>query len=88
MTDEKSFDQMRERLDACHEWPCVYTFKFIVPSGDVLRFLTLIELLPTSERKSKNGKYTSLTIDYQATCAEEVVMVYQKASQVEGVIAM
>jgi len=43
--------------------------------------------IPT-EKESKKGNYTSLTIQMMMPSSEAVILVYQKASAIEGIIAL
>jgi putative lipoic acid-binding regulatory protein len=78
----------REKLDAVHSWPMMYIFKFIIPKGKEDDVRKLFPLHIATERESKNGNYTSLTIQMMMPSGEAVVEVYQKASAIEGIIAL
>ncbi|MEL6538078.1 MAG: DUF493 domain-containing protein [Bacteroidota bacterium] len=88
MNKEFDIEGFKEKLDAVHTWPSVYTFKFIVPQDK----LTQVEVLfPRHELKLKDsskGKYVSVTAKMMASSSEEVVSIYQEASKIEGIIAL
>ncbi len=85
---DAALESLRNRLSRCETWPCTYIFKFIVPQGSCARLAAVLDMLPTCERASRSGKYVSFTFERHMSCPEEVVMIYQKASTVEGVIAL
>lgn len=78
----------QQKLDAIHQWPTAYTFKFIVPTEDRN---TLKAQLPTgiiSERASRNGRYTSLTIRSQMQSSDAVMAVYEQVAKLDRIIAL
>lgn len=83
--------RLRERLDAVHEWPSVYMFKFIC-EPDQARIDKIIALFPSESeilrRYSSGGKYLSLTIREVMMNAEDVVQRYVSAYGIEGVIVL
>jgi uncharacterized protein len=81
-------DSFREKLDQHYQWPAFYIFKFIVPSGKESEVRNLFPLHPATEKLSSNGKYTSVTFEMQMTSANAVVAVYERAAQIEGLIAL
>jgi uncharacterized protein len=82
------FESFREKLDQYHSWPSLYMFKFIVPAGKEDEVRKLFPLHTTSEKKSKNGNYISLTFQMMMPSGEHVIRVYQQASSIEGIIAL
>ena len=91
MTDS-DFDRIKKSLDALHDWPTVYMFKFIVPSDN--KKIALVEALFDSDtaqirrKQSAKGNYTSLTVREVMTDADTVLDRYKKASEIEGLIAL
>lgn len=86
--NEEWLRSFREKLDQHHAWPSLYIFKFIVPSGKELQVKELFPLHTTTERASKQGKYTSVTVQMMMPSAEEVIEIYKKAAEIEGLIAL
>jgi len=78
----------REKLEAHYAWPSLYTFKFIVPTGREEEVKNLFPNHTSSEKLSKNGKYTSVTINMMMPSSDAVIEVYQSASVIEGIIAL
>jgi hypothetical protein len=85
------FNGLREKLEQFHQWPMLYMFKFILPSDN--QKIALIESIfgEDSELKtmpSSNGKYISITVREVMLSPQAVIDVYEKASTIEGVIAL
>lgn len=76
------------RLDECHEWPCVYTFKFIAPPDAVDAVCALFPGVEPARRTSSGGKYHSLTFSVEMPGSAEVAAVYEKAAAIKGVMAL
>jgi hypothetical protein len=93
-TARKNFDaeSFKQRLDACHAWPCTYTFKFIVPlasrSETRTKLEETLEDVRLSERPSSRGNYVSITAEAIMGSAEEVMLVYERVSVVSGLMAL
>ena len=83
--DELTF---REKLESQHEFPGKYLFKFIVPQGAQDQLLDLLPEGKVSFRESSGNKYISVTLDAKIETSQEVLDVYKRAKQVEGVIAL
>ena len=81
----KSF---KEKLDQHYAWPSLYMFKFIVPSGKEDEVKKLFPRHISSEKQSRKGKYTSVTVQMMMPSSEAVVSVYEQASAIDGLIAL
>lgn len=86
--DEQWFENFKIQLDQFYAWPALYTFKFIVPAGKEQELKVLFHNHTTTERPSKKGNYTSITIDVMAPNAEAVVEFYKAATKIEGIVAL
>jgi len=82
------FDKFREKLDGHYAWPALYTFKFIVPKGKEEELKSLFSNHVPTEKLSKNGNYTSFTLEMMMPSSEAVIKVYEAASVIEGIIAL
>jgi uncharacterized protein len=88
-TQSQEEARLIQLLDEHHQWPCLYTFKFIVPAnkGDELR-----ALVPDSQgveiRPSSGGRYSSYTFHCAMGSAREVLSVYAKVSGIEGLLSL
>jgi putative lipoic acid-binding regulatory protein len=59
-----------------------------VPTGKEEEVKNLFPNHTTSEKLSKNGKYTSITINMMMPSSNAVIAVYQAAAVIEGIIAL
>ncbi|HKL02369.1 MAG TPA: DUF493 family protein [Cryomorphaceae bacterium] len=90
--NEGELQRIKVALDANHNWPSVYMFKFIVPSDN--EKIAKVEALfnsNTAELKmsqSKKGNYTSITAKEVMTNSEKVLECYREASKIEGLMAL
>jgi len=71
-------ESLREKLDEHYTWPSLYTFKFIVPKGKEAEVKILFPNHEPSERQSKNGNYTSITLNMMMPSSEAVIDVIKK----------
>lgn len=87
---DKKFDKVafKEKLEAVGPFPMLYMFKFIVPSGKEQEIGALFPTHEMSLKPSSGGKYVSTTIHLMAESADFVIDVYEKASEIEGVISL
>ncbi len=81
-------ESLREKLDQHYTWPSLYTFKFIVPTERVEEVKKLFPRHESTEKYSKNGNYTSVTLLMMMQSSEAVIGVYNLASGVKGLIAL
>ncbi len=90
---EEFYNKLREQLYETASWPSEYLYKFIVPTNaEKIKtiedlFDNLGAVIVTTE--SKNGKYTSVSINVQMEDPDAVISKYQEVAQrVEGVISL
>lgn len=86
--DANWYNNFKEKLDNHYAWPSLYTFKFIVDSNKEEQLKNLFPKHASSQKASKNGKYTSITFAMMMPSSEAVIEVYKKASVIEGIIAL
>jgi putative lipoic acid-binding regulatory protein len=86
--DQEWMKSFREKLDQHYAWPSLYMFKFIVPSGKEEAVKKLFPKHIFSEKHSREGKYTSVTVQMMMPSSEAVVTVYEQASAIDGLIAL
>lgn len=86
--DAQWLASFQEKLDQHYSWPSSYTFKFIVPRGREEELKKLFPLHVITTKESQKGNYTSLTIEMTMGSGRAVIDVYQKASVVNGIIAL
>lgn len=90
---EEFYNKLRDQLYETSNWPSEYLYKFIVPTTlDKIKkiedlFDNLGAVINTIE--SKNGKYTSVSINVQMDDPDAVILKYKEvALHVEGVISL
>ncbi len=86
---EQELVTLRKTLEETTTLPSVYMYKFIVQSDN--RKIALIENLFETDadihiKESGNGKYTSITAKVVVVSVDEIIEVYKKVSEIEGVI--
>ena len=89
--DEDSNAGFRAQLDAHHDWPAEYMFKFIAPNH-ADRIGSVLAVFPDDvrvERKaSGGGKYVSLTIREVLSSADAVLERYEAVGRIGGIFAL
>lgn len=94
--DKKDSDafyrRLHEQLLEDTSWPSDYLYKFIIPtdpekSAQINRIFDNTGAVIQS-KKSKNGKYTSISINVQMKGPDAVIEKYKEVSKVEGVISL
>jgi len=86
MTDNHS--KFKQVLDDHHQWPCPYVFKFIVPTENLHMVEALFPDDKLITRESKNGKYTSITMESTMCSSNDVMAIYEKVATVPGVMSL
>jgi putative lipoic acid-binding regulatory protein len=86
--DKEWIKSFAEKLDQHYAWPSLYIFKFIVPTGREEDLKKLFPFHTTTEKHSRQGKYTSITIQMMMPSSEAVIDIYQQASIIPGLIAL
>lgn len=89
---EDFYKRLKEELTNSTIWPSEYLFKFIVPTDK--NKIAIIEdsfdnmgaVIKT--HLSKNGKYTSVSVNTTMKSAQSVIDKYQELSTVEGIISL
>lgn len=90
---DEFYDKLRSQLYETASWPSEYLYKFIVLSdGDKIQQIESIfdnmgAVIKT--KPSKNGKYTSVSINLQMATPESVIEKYKEVGEnVEGIISL
>jgi hypothetical protein len=90
---EEFYERLRLELNSGTEhWPTEYLFKFIVPSEKekIEKVENAFDCLGAviETKKSKTGKYTSISIDVQMQSAQAIIDKYLELSTVKGIISL
>jgi len=89
---EEFYIRLKEELATTSEWPSEYLYKFIVPSD-----LKKVEEVENTfdnmgavihTKKSKTGKYTSISVNVTMGSPEAVVEKYIEVSNIDGIISL
>ena len=82
------FETLKIALENGHQFPCEYTFKFVVPQARVDEVRSLLPGARLSEKASQNGNYVSVTLRSTLASADAIVDVYRRAAAIEQLIAL
>jgi len=83
-----SYQSLEDKLNAVHQWPCTYTFKFIVSTDQCQHLLSLLPAGEVATRASGGSRYTSVTLQASVTDARAVTQVYKNVAQIPGLMAL
>jgi putative lipoic acid-binding regulatory protein len=93
MSEKNEFyAKLKSQLEDTSKFPTDYLYKFIVPStkNQVLEVEALFDgtgaVIHT--KKSKTGKYVSVSIVLNVSSSEKVIEYYKKAEKIEGIISL
>lgn len=91
-SSEDFYARLREELLKASDWPSNYLYKFIVPtdSGKIEEIASVFDNTGAviESRKSRKGKYTSLSITVHLENPDQVIEKYKEVAKVEGVISL
>ena len=86
------YDRLQVELDNSNTWPAIYLFKFIVPTDEdkILRVESAFDCMGAviNTKKSKTGKFTSISIDVTMKDSQEIVDKYLEVSTIEGIVSL
>lgn len=88
MSRTVNIESFKKKLDIIHNWPSLYMFKFIVPTGKEQEVFALFPNNELSTKKSSNGNYTSVTAKVMMRSSDHVMDKYREAHKIEGVLAL
>lgn len=93
MKDRESFYQkLKTQLDETTKFPTDYLYKFIVSAeGDRVDQVQKIfdnKGAVINTKKSKTGKYISVSIVIKLSSSDEVIQYYKEAEKIEGIISL
>ena len=89
---EEFYIRLKEELSNTSEWPNEYLYKFIVPTDEKKieevenAFDNMGAVIKTN--KSKEGKYTSISVNVMMQNPADVVEKYIEVSNIEGIISL
>jgi len=80
--------EFKNLLNNQYTWPTDYLFKFIVNKEYKEELLEIIGGHKAIEKPSSKGKYISVSLRILMQSAEEVILLYKKASEVKSVMSL
>lgn len=88
---KSEFDGLRQKLEEQTNWPQVYLFKFIIPNNN--QKLAQVEALfgpeaQVSLNQSRTGKFISVSAKELMISPDEVILRYEKSTEIEGLISL
>ena len=85
---EERWSGLKRTLDRLHDWPGLYTFKFVLPTIQLGRVLEAAADCPFSTRYSKSGRFVSLSATMRMESSDEVVAVYRALEGIPGLMSL
>lgn len=90
---EEFYKKLKTQLEDTTSWPGAYLYKFIVPTNPdkIKQIETIFDNLGAviTTKQSKNGKYTSVSINVRMKNPDHVIEKYKQVGrEVEGVISL
>jgi putative lipoic acid-binding regulatory protein len=93
MSDNDNFyTKLKVQLDDTTSFPTDYMYKFIVPT-DLNQVQEVEELFNNygaiiNKKKSKTGKYISVSVVLHIESSDTVISFYKKAEKIKGIISL
>lgn len=89
---EEFYTKLKSQLNDTTQFPADYLYKFIVPTDEnqeqeVQDLFTKGGAI-INTKKSKTGKYVSVSVRLQVASADEVITYYQQAEKIKGIISL
>lgn len=89
---EDFYKRLKAQLEDSSTWPSNYLYKFIVLTNEdkIKRIHRIFDNTGAviDLKKSKNGKYTSVSITVNLKNPDEVIHKYKEVGAIEGVISL
>lgn len=89
---EEFYERLKEELRSTSQWPSLYLYKFIVPT-DTTKIIAVENEFDNmgaviNTMQSKNGNFTSISVNVQMNSPEHVVEKYLAVSVIDGIISL
>jgi putative lipoic acid-binding regulatory protein len=88
MKKDFNISSFKEKLEASGQFPMLYMFKFIVPSGKEQEIAALFPKNEMELKASSGGKYVSTTIKSMMDSSDQIIEIYEQASKIEGLLSL
>jgi len=89
---QEFYQRLKDELLNTSLWPSVYLYKFVVPT-DKQKIETIFSSFDNmgaviNTRVSKNGKYTSVSVNVKMKNPDAVIQKYIELSDIEGILSL
>lgn len=87
-----TFDELRKKLgESITSFPYVYMFKFIIKADN--KTMALVEVIfdddaDIIQKQSTKGNFVSITVKQVVMSVDEIIAIYEKAAEIEGVMSL
>ncbi len=87
-----TFDELRKKLEESGmSFPYIYMFKFIIKADN--KTMALVEVIfdddaDIIQKQSTKGNYISITVKQVVMSIDEIITIYEKAAEIEGVMSL
>ncbi|MBL7935444.1 MAG: DUF493 family protein [Bacteroidia bacterium] len=87
-----TFDELRKKLEeSIKSFPYIYMFKFIIKADN--KTMALVEVIfdddaDIIQKQSTKGNYISITVKQVVMSVDEIISIYEKAAEIEGVMSL
>ncbi|MBK8367318.1 MAG: DUF493 domain-containing protein [Bacteroidetes bacterium] len=87
-----TFDELRKKLEESGmSFPYIYMFKFIIKADN--KTMALVEVIfdddaDIIQKQSAKGNYISITVKQVVMSIDEIIIIYEKAAEIEGVMSL
>ena len=87
-----TFDELRKKLEeSITSIPYIYMFKFIIKADN--KTMALVEVIfdddaDIIQKQSAKGNYISITVKQVVMSIDEIITIYEKAAEIEGVMSL
>lgn len=87
-----TFDELRKKLEeSVTSFPYIYMFKFIIKADN--KTMALVEVIfdddaDIIQKQSTKGNYISITVKQVVMSVDEIITIYEKAAEIEGVMSL
>lgn len=91
---EEFYKKLKQQLEETTVFPSIYLYKFIVPTQtDEIKVGLVLEKFDNLgatilTKKSKNGKYTSVSIQVKMNSANAIIKKYKEVTVIDGIISL
>lgn len=82
------YDSLKEKLEEECTFPTRYMYKFIVPKDKVDEVLPHFETADVTTKRSKTGKYVSVSAMVMAFSSDDIISKYKSIGNIEGMISL